>query len=290
MMPWCQLVLICLVVTFLPSSSAELIDLSYTFAVDSPDNPLHSPFILTPVDLRAKNQKWKVNNFCGSEHSGTHVDAPNHFDQNGLTLEAIPTSKMWRRPGVVVDVRQAISRSTNKNYEVRVADLEAFENTHGIIPDGAIVFIRTGQAAKVMDINAYSGINQHRIQNYPGLGKGAAEWLAGHKAKHDHREGIVGVGVDTLSLDKGTSEIYPAHIALFKHNIYGIENVANLDKLPQTGFYVTVMPMRIGGGSGAPARVVAELGDTVGMHAAGPPRLAACLALLLTALASICLL
>ncbi|MPC43137.1 hypothetical protein E2C01_036774 [Portunus trituberculatus] len=94
-----------------------------------------------------------------------------------------------------------------------------------------------------------------------GIGKGGAEWLANHGKNNSHNTGIVGVGIDTLSLDKGQSVRMPAHVALFAGNIYGLENVANLDKLPPVGSYVTVMPIRVKGGTGAPARIIAEVGE-----------------------------
>ena len=42
-------------------------------------------------------------------------------------------------------------------------------------------------------------------------------------------------------------------------NIAGLENVAHLDQLPEKGFLVVALPMKIAGGSGAPCRVVALL-------------------------------
>lgn len=67
--------------------------------------------------------------------------------------------------------------------------------------------------------------------SWAGLSKAAAEWLANHGHNNSHATGIVGVGIDTLSLDKGQAVRMMAHIALFAANIYGIENVANLDKV-----------------------------------------------------------
>lgn len=64
-----------------------------------------------------------------------------------------------------------------------------------------------------------------------GLSKGAAEWLANHATRYHQRWGVIGVGIDTLSLDVGQSVRYPAHVALFANNIYGIENLANLDRV-----------------------------------------------------------
>lgn len=64
-----------------------------------------------------------------------------------------------------------------------------------------------------------------------GLGKGAAEWLTKHQERHGHSMGVVAVGIDTLSLDKGVSVRFPSHTTLADHNIYGVENLANLDQV-----------------------------------------------------------
>ncbi|KAK8397606.1 hypothetical protein O3P69_004411 [Scylla paramamosain] len=202
---------------------------------------------------------WSSTSFCTSEHSGTHVDAPVHFARDTWPINEIPLERLWRVPGVVIDVSQAISEANETNFAIPVSELEAWESRHGVIPDGALVFIRTGWGAKSHDLAEYSGIDNQRRNNFPGLSKEAATWLATHGARHGHPTGVVGVGVDTISVDVGNSTHYEAHQAMYSRNVYGMENLANLDQLPTTNFLVTVMPMRIGGGSGAPARIIAEL-------------------------------
>ncbi|MCH7979161.1 MAG: cyclase family protein, partial [Acidobacteria bacterium] len=64
---------------------------------------------------------------------------------------------------------------------------------------------------------------------------------------------------DTASLDHGPSRDFIAHRILNGADIPGLENVANLEQLPETGFLVVALPMKIAGGSGAPCRVVALL-------------------------------
>lgn len=67
------------------------------------------------------------------------------------------------------------------------------------------------------------------------------------------------MGLDTPSVDYGQSTDFAAHVALYKENIYGLENVANLDGLPATGATVIALPMKLEGGSGGPVRIVAHL-------------------------------
>jgi kynurenine formamidase len=70
---------------------------------------------------------------------------------------------------------------------------------------------------------------------------------------------IDAVGLDTASLDYGPSKDFMAHRVLLGANIYGLENVANLEKLPPTGATLIALPMKIKGGTGGPTRIVAIL-------------------------------
>jgi len=87
--------------------------------------------------------------------------------------------------------------------------------------------------------------------HFPGLALDAARGLV--------RRGVKAAGIDTPSIDYGQSTTYMVHRELFASNIPAFENVAQLDKLPATGAYVIALPMKIGGGSGGPLRIVALL-------------------------------
>jgi kynurenine formamidase len=67
----------------------------------------------------------------------------------------------------------------------------------------------------------------------------------------------VGIGIDTASIDYGPSTDFPVHNLTMHAGIYHLENVANLEQLPATGFRVIALLVKLGGGSGAPARVIA---------------------------------
>ena len=77
---------------------------------------------------------------------------------------------------------------------------------------------------------------------------------------------VKAVGLDTPSLDHGPSKDFATHQILFKANIPGFENVANLDKLPATGAMVFAAPMKIKDGSGGPLRIFAKFCDTDSTH------------------------
>jgi kynurenine formamidase len=76
-------------------------------------------------------------------------------------------------------------------------------------------------------------------------------WLA-------ERRDVTAIGVDTMSLDPGNSMTFPVHVNFLASDRYGIENLANLDRIPPRGAlaYVGLIPWEEG--SGGPCRVIAN--------------------------------
>ena len=188
--------------------------------------------------------------FTAAEHGGTHLDAPIHFAEGRLTVDQVPLSALMG-PATVVDITAHVT----PDYLVSVDDLTAWETTHGEIPAGAVLLIRTGWAARWSDRTAYLGTDlfgEAAVANlhFPGIGEAAARWLV------DARD-ISAVGIDTPSIDRGQSSDFRAHVIFYGENIVGFENVADLSELPATGSYVVALPIKIEGGSGGPLRIVA---------------------------------
>ena len=136
------------------------------------------------------------------------------------------------------------------DYRITVDDLRAFENAHGPIPTGAVVLAYTGWS-KFWDTPArYQNQDVMSRLHFPGFSAEAAQWLV------DERQAR-GLGLDTLSVDHGLSRDFAVHHVLGKAGRYGLENLANLDKLPPRDFYLFVAPIKIESGSGGPTRVFA---------------------------------
>jgi kynurenine formamidase len=68
---------------------------------------------------------------------------------------------------------------------------------------------------------------------------------------------VVALGIDTLSVDPGTSEDYAVHRYCSQRSVYHVENVANLAEVPADGSLVVIAPLKLKDGSGAPARILA---------------------------------
>lgn len=231
------------------------VDLTHPFDSTSIYWPTAQPFRLTVVSAQRLPAGWyyAANNIAAAEHGGTHLDAPVHFAENTHTADEIPLSRLMA-PAVVIDVtRQADSSA---DYRVHESDILSWEATHGEIPPGSIVLIRTGWGSRWPDRARYLGTTKTGEAavaelHFPGLDVDAARLL--------ERRQISAAGIDTPSIDYGQSKTFEAHRHLFASNVPAFENVANLEQLPVTGAFVIALPMKIKGGSGGPLRIVALL-------------------------------
>jgi kynurenine formamidase len=182
------------------------------------------------------------------EHSCTHMDVPAHFVTGGRFSPQITLDELVR-PLVVIDI--SARAAANADAEVLVSDLVDFEHGNGRIPRGAVVAMNSGWAARSGSVAAYRNVGADGLQHFPGFSKAAVEWLL------EERD-IAGIGVDTLSLDPGRSQTFDAHVTVLGADRYGIENLANLDRVPERGATVIVGLVPWEQGSGGPARVFAR--------------------------------
>ena len=239
-----------------PFHERTVIDLTHGFDETTIYWPTSDGFELQEgfAGITERGYYYTANSFCTAEHGGTHIDAPSHFYEGRLTVDQIPADRLMG-PGVVIDVSDACAN--DRDYRVGIQDLQTWEQRHGRIPDGAIVLLRTGFGEFWPDRSRYMGTAERGEQavaklHFPGLDPAAAGWLVEQRA-------IRAVGLDTPSIDRGTSVDFETHVTLFRNNVPAFENVARLDRLPPRDFAVIALPMKIRGGSGGPLRIVAVL-------------------------------
>lgn len=232
--------------------AGDWIDLSYAFDEQTVYWPTAVGFALETVSYGETEAGffYAANNFSAAEHGGTHLDSPIHFFEGRWTTDQIPLESLIG-PAVVLDVSDRVS----PDYQVTVSDLTGWEGSHGLLPDGAILLIRTGWGDRYPDPLRYLGtatVGPAAVAelHFPALHPDAARWLVAER-------NISAVGLDTPSIDFGQSTSFESHRALFGANIPAFENVANLDRLPPTGSFVVALPMKISGGTGGPLRIVA---------------------------------
>ena len=238
-------------------SDLKSVDLTYTYDVST----LYWPTALTRFELEEIEQGqteggyfYASNSFCTPEHGGTHLDAPLHFSEGGLSNEQIPLERLMG-PGVVIDV--AAKAAVDRDYLLSLADVRQWEAKHGRIPAGAMVLLRTGWGRFWPDAKTYLGDDTpgdaSRL-HFPSYGVDAARYLI------DERQ-VATLGVDTASIDYGPSTDFMVHRIAGAANVMGLENLARLELLPEAGAWIIALPIKIGAGSGGPVRVIALLGE-----------------------------
>jgi kynurenine formamidase len=232
----------------------KLLDMTYPFAADTLHWPAAKPFYLEKVhEGKTPGGFWYSSyNYGGSEHVGTHLDAPFHFAEGKWTTEKIPLGRTIG-PAMVIDVRR--QADADRDYRLTAEDVRRWEKRYGRVPTGAIVLMHSGWGKFWGDRQRYFGSAEPgdvSKLHFPGVSKEAAEFLVKQRR-------VKAIGVDTPSIDHGPSKDFIVHQTLGAANVPIFENVAALDRLPAKGATVFAIPMKITGGSGAPLRIFAVL-------------------------------
>ncbi len=170
-------------------------------------------------------------------HTGTHVDAPFHFEPKGRKLHEIPLDR-FIAPGHVLDLRGLPRKGQILPQHLR-SSVRAGRRPIG---NGDAILLRTRWWERHRGTPAY-------LFDSPGLTRAAAKLLL------DLGVGLV--GIDTASIDRADDATYPAHHTLLAANVPVIENVANLSTLRSAAFWLLALPLNLQGTSGSPIRLVA---------------------------------
>ncbi|MDX6701797.1 MAG: hypothetical protein QOF26_2023 [Baekduia sp.] len=241
-------------------SPAELPDLLRT-DIEYADHAAGAATIETMLgvgpELLRDGEGWAVETFTRfGTHNSTHVDAPYHYNSTiggkpARRIDELPLDWFFA-PGVVLDMTHKADGDAMTAVEAEAA-LEAAG--HALRP-GDIVLVRTGR-------DAYLDAPDYMARGC-GVTAEATHWL--------HDRGVRVMGIDAWGWDaplhlqaaeakeRGEAGIFwAAHQAGLDY--CQIERLCALDQLPPTGFTVSVFPLRLVGGSAAPARAVAIVGD-----------------------------
>ena len=183
--------------------------------------------------------------FSAPEHSGTHLDAPNHFEAGQASVDKIPLTSLVA-PAVVIDIQPSCER--DPDYQLSLNDLKRWEEKWGPIPGSAVVYALTGWGRYWDNFEKYKNEDESGQLHFPGFSQEAARFLV------EERD-LRGLGIDTLSVDFGRSTDFSVHHTVHGSGGYHVENVANLGQVPQSGAWTIIAPIKIEGGSGGPARI-----------------------------------
>jgi kynurenine formamidase len=223
---------------------SRVADLTHTH---SPEFPTFfgTPGVTLKQLKELKKDGFNLNEWTVLEHSGTHLDAPIHFAEKGDGPDTLPVSQLVV-PLAVIDVTGGAA--SNSDYQVTPADLRAWESRHGRLPRNCCVAMNSGWA-KHVGSDRFLGKDAQGL-HFPGFHPEATDWLMKERQ-------VRGMAVDTLSLDFGASKDFKTHYAWLPSGRWGLECVANLDRVPPRGATLVVGAPKIKGATGGPTRVLA---------------------------------
>ena len=170
-------------------------------------------------------------------HSGTHLDAPLHFLDEGATLDSMPLHKCIGE-ALVVDLSHKEPQSL-----ITVEDLSAVADQIG---SGTRLLLRT-------DWDSHANLPDYRT-HFPRISLPLAEWLA------ERNIWLLGLEHPSVASLQDKKELTDVHQALLRKEVVIVESLANLRLLPETVTFVA-LPLKIQDGDGSPVRAIALIGD-----------------------------
>ena len=227
-------------------SYSKVVDLSHVIHPGIPCWPGDPP-----VGIRAaaavETEGYRLNSVTIGEHSGTHLNAPRSFFAEGRSVDAYPAQSLIV-PAVVIDVSE--KAASNPDYCFGTADLTAWEQRFGPVPRGSLVLLRTGWDRKWPDPRQFFGYDAQGCMHFPGFGLDAAITLM-------DRRGGAGLGTDAPGVDPAQDDAFTVNKLVLKQPRLVLENLNNLGELPELGSTLVIGILRLQGGTGSPASVVA---------------------------------
>ena len=207
---------------------------------------------LSKKEIFTLEDGFLVQQFSVVGQYGTHIDAPIHFVEGGRWLDDIDLKDLLL-PLYVIDKAKEVNE--NNDYELTKEDVLEFEKEYGEILPGSFVAFRSDWSKRFPDYDKVRNLDENGVQHTPGWTREALEYLIKER-------GIKAVGHETLDTDAGVpasknglvNEYY-----LLEQDIYQVEVLANLDKVPSVGALISVAAPNWNKASGSPARVVAIL-------------------------------
>lgn len=206
--------------------STDWIDVSVplrTGMVHWPDNP---PVRIERVMDLEHGDTASVSSMSMGVHTGTHMDAPVHFQRGGIGIDQMPLEATLGLARVI-EIRDPVS--------IQRAELEPAK-----LQPGERVLFRTRNSERCWQTDAF-------VEDFVFISREAAAYLAECRVRT--------VGVDYLSVGGFREDGEATHLALLQAGIWVIEGL-NLSQVKEGTYELICLPLRIAGGDGAPARAV----------------------------------
>ncbi|RXE49598.1 hypothetical protein B4O83_02085 [Chromohalobacter israelensis] len=185
--------------------------------------------------LQLKNgDNYNIESITYTPHTGTHMDAPYHVFEDGMSIESID-------PTVLIGPATVVRLNVSGNYLITKNDIQDWESANAPIQEGDAVFLDTAQDKLWED-----GSDSYIGDGYPTLATGAANYFVGKNVRF--------VGVEAISPDGVEPN---AHKVLLGNGIPVVENLRNLGKIGTSRFYSIGTFPAVEGATGVWVRLLA---------------------------------
>lgn len=199
------------------------IDISQALSNDIAVWPGDTPFSFGLSVTKAQSTSVNIGKLTTSVHTGTHVDAPFHFEQTGKKIDEIDI-------GVYIGKAKVLDVTTFKTIDRDVLTSFELEGVERLLL----------RMLPNRDIQKFP-------EEYPVLHVDVAGYL--------QEKGVRLIGVDTPSVDPLDSKTLDAHHALAIEGIHILENIV-LEHVAPGDYELIALPLKIKGADGSPVRAV----------------------------------
>ncbi|WP_431802891.1 arylformamidase [Halobacillus andaensis] len=201
----------------------KLIDISMSLNARTPawpgDQAFHYKLTWEMEDTGSVN----VGQFQSSNHTGTHVDAPFHYDNDGETIGELPIERF---------IGDALVVNMEGKSKIEASDLEPFQ-------------------FEAVNKVLFRSLSWEDRSSFPGEYTVIAEDVAPFLKKN----GIDLIGIDTPSVDPETSKDLPAHQSLKKEDILILEGL-ELSHIAPGIYELMAFPLKMEEADGSPVRAI----------------------------------
>jgi kynurenine formamidase len=208
----------------------KIVDLSHPLTANTPVYP-GDPVPSFSVATTIQNEGYNLFQVILGSQTGSHVDAPYHFSNQGATIDRMDLSYFLGN-GLIIDVTYK-----NRKEEITLEEVQAFAEQ---IQAVEIVLFKT---------NWYKKAGMDEFYDHPFLSKEAGKYLLS--------KGIKTAGIDAINLDQTGGTEFPIHDMYSAAGGIIAENLANLDAVDFESPYIIFLPLKFVGCDGSPVRAVA---------------------------------
>lgn len=233
------------------TGSVKMVDLSHKVSKSSPSWTGECGFFKKEI-LKYGEDVFCVQELTISTGIGTHIDSPAHMFQGSNDVSSIELSSLVTSI-CIVDIRDKVV--TDSRYKMTIEDVENYEKTFGLIPEGALLVALTGWGQYWYHQKLYRNVDENGVMCFPGITEDVAK-------KYINR--LNGVGIDTLSPDGGDTNFgFPVHEVVLGGKKWILENLHNLDKMPPKGGLIIALPLNFEGCTESPLRAIGLYEESV---------------------------